>query len=45
MTKYLGSMQHPMAQKLISFVKNGDSVIIEISPKYLQLGTMMHLDR
>ena len=34
MTKYLGSMQHPMAQKLISFVKNGDSVIIEISPKY-----------
>ena len=34
MTKYLGSIQHPMAQKLMSFVKNGDSVIIEISPKY-----------
>jgi len=32
MTKYLGSMQHSMAQKLMSFVKNGDSVIIEISP-------------
>jgi hypothetical protein len=34
MTKYLGSIQHPMAQKLMSFVKNGNSVIIEISPKY-----------
>jgi nitroimidazol reductase NimA-like FMN-containing flavoprotein (pyridoxamine 5'-phosphate oxidase superfamily) len=34
MTKYLGSMQHSMAQKLMSFVKNGDSVIIEISPMY-----------
>ena len=34
MTKYLGSMQHSMAQKLMSFVKNGDSVIIEISPIY-----------
>jgi hypothetical protein len=27
-------MQHSMAQKLMSFVKNGDSVIIEISPMY-----------
>jgi len=34
MTKYLGSIQHSMAQKLMSFVKNGDSVIIEISPIY-----------
>lgn len=34
MTKYLGSIQHPMAQKLMSFVKNGDSVTIEISPMY-----------
>jgi nitroimidazol reductase NimA-like FMN-containing flavoprotein (pyridoxamine 5'-phosphate oxidase superfamily) len=34
MTKYLGSIQHSMAQKLMSFVKNGDSVIIEISPMY-----------
>jgi hypothetical protein len=34
MIKYLGNIQHPMAQKLMSFVKNGDSVIIEISPKY-----------
>ncbi|HEX2406241.1 MAG TPA: pyridoxamine 5'-phosphate oxidase family protein [Nitrososphaeraceae archaeon] len=30
MTKYLGNIQHPMAQKLMSFVKNGDSVILEI---------------
>ena len=34
MKKYLGSIQHPMAQKLMSFVKNGDSVVIEINPKY-----------
>ena len=34
MTIYLGSTQHPMAQKLMSFVKNGDSVIIEIKPMY-----------
>ena len=32
MTIYLGSTQHPMAQKLMSFVKNGGSVIIEIKP-------------
>ena len=38
MTIYLGSMQHPMAQKLMSFVKNGDSVIIEIKPIYFNLG-------
>lgn len=31
MTIYLGSTQHPMAQKLMSFVKNGGSVIIEIT--------------
>jgi hypothetical protein len=34
MTIYLGSTQHPMAQWLMSFVKNGDSVIIEIKPMY-----------
>ena len=34
MTRYLGSIHHPMAQKLMSFVRNGDSIIIEISPKY-----------
>jgi hypothetical protein len=34
MTIYLGSTQHPMAQKLMSFVKNVDSVIIEIKPMY-----------
>ena len=34
MTKYLGNIQHPMAQKLMSFVKSGDSVILEIIPLY-----------
>jgi uncharacterized pyridoxamine 5'-phosphate oxidase family protein len=34
MTNYLESIQHPIAQKLMLFVKNGDSVIIEISPMY-----------
>ena len=34
MTIYLESTQHPMAQKLMSFVKNGGSVIIEIKPMY-----------
>jgi general stress protein 26 len=33
-TKYLGSMEHPIAQKLISFVKSGDSVTLEISPVF-----------
>jgi uncharacterized pyridoxamine 5'-phosphate oxidase family protein len=33
-TKYLGSMEHPIAQRLISFVKSGDGVILEISPVF-----------
>ena len=34
MVRYLGSLEHPMAKALMSSVKNGDSVILEISPSY-----------
>jgi general stress protein 26 len=34
MVKYLGSLEHPMAKSLISNVKKGDSVILEIYPSY-----------
>ena len=34
MTRYLGTINHPMAQATLSFTKNGDRVILEISPKY-----------
>jgi general stress protein 26 len=34
MVKYLGSLAHPMATPLMSSVKNGDSVILEITPSY-----------
>ena len=34
MIRYLGSLEHPMAKALMSSVKNGDSVILEISPSY-----------
>jgi general stress protein 26 len=34
MVKYLGSLEHPMAKSLISNVKKGDSVILEIHPSY-----------
>jgi hypothetical protein len=34
MVKYLGSLAHPMATSLMSSVKNGDSVILEITPSY-----------
>jgi general stress protein 26 len=33
-TKYLGSMENPIAQRLISFVKSGDGVILEITPVF-----------
>ena len=32
--KYLGSLAHPMATSLISSVKDGDSIILEITPSY-----------
>ncbi|MDQ6865212.1 MAG: hypothetical protein M3044_15475 [Thermoproteota archaeon] len=34
MVKYLGSLAHPMATSLMSNVKDGDSVILEITPNY-----------
>jgi general stress protein 26 len=34
MVKFLGSLEHPMAKSLISNVKKGDSVILEIHPSY-----------
>jgi nitroimidazol reductase NimA-like FMN-containing flavoprotein (pyridoxamine 5'-phosphate oxidase superfamily) len=34
MLKYLGSTTHPMAKILLENVRNGDSVILEIKPKY-----------
>jgi general stress protein 26 len=32
--KYLGSLAHPMATSLIGSIKDGDSVILEITPSY-----------
>jgi len=34
MVKYLGNLEHPMAKTLLDFQKKGQSVVIEISPKY-----------
>ena len=34
MVKYLGSLAHPMAAALMSRVRDGDSVILEVSPNY-----------
>jgi general stress protein 26 len=34
MRKYLGSIEHPMANSLMSNIKKGDSVILEIHPSY-----------
>ena len=36
--KYLGSLVHPMASSLMSNVRNGDSVILEIKPSYYSTG-------
>jgi general stress protein 26 len=33
-TKYLGSVGHPISQILLNSVRNGDAVIIEITPKF-----------
>jgi general stress protein 26 len=32
--KYLGSIGHPMSQTIISSIKKGDAVILEITPKF-----------
>jgi general stress protein 26 len=34
MIRYLGSLEHPMAKSLMNSVRRGDSVIIEVSPRY-----------
>ena len=34
MLKYLGSTDHPMAKVLLENVRNGNSVVLEITPKY-----------
>jgi general stress protein 26 len=34
MMRYLGSLEHPTAKYLLTSVKKGDSVILEISPSY-----------
>jgi general stress protein 26 len=34
MFKYLGKLDHPMAQALLDMQRKGQSVILEISPKY-----------
>jgi hypothetical protein len=32
--RYLGNLEHPMAHELIDAIKQGQSVVLEISPKY-----------
>ncbi len=35
MIKYLGDVEHPMAKLLLSYMKKGDSAILEITPRLL----------
>jgi S-ribosylhomocysteine lyase LuxS involved in autoinducer biosynthesis len=32
--KYLGTLDHPLAKRLMDNAKNGTEVVIEISPKF-----------
>jgi general stress protein 26 len=32
--RYLGNLEHPMSHELIDAIKKGQSVVLEISPKY-----------
>jgi hypothetical protein len=32
--RYLGNLEHPVAHELIDAIKKGQSVVLEISPKY-----------
>jgi uncharacterized pyridoxamine 5'-phosphate oxidase family protein len=32
--RYLGNLEHPIAQELMDAIKKGQSVVLEISPKY-----------
>ena len=34
MIKYFGNLEHPMAKFILTLVKEGDSVILEITPKF-----------
>jgi hypothetical protein len=34
LVKYLGSTEYPMAKALLNMQKSGQSVVIEIAPKY-----------
>ncbi len=34
MVRYLGDLEHPMAKSLLSYMKKGDSVMLEITPEY-----------
>jgi uncharacterized pyridoxamine 5'-phosphate oxidase family protein len=34
MIRYLKDLEHPMAKQLLNHIKNGDSVILEITPEY-----------
>lgn len=34
MVRYLGNLEHPMAQALLDLQRKGQSVVLEISPKY-----------
>jgi hypothetical protein len=34
LTKYLGSIGHPMSQTIISSIRKGDAIILEIIPKF-----------
>jgi general stress protein 26 len=34
MVKYLGNIEHPMAQVLLDMQRKGQSVVLEINPKY-----------
>lgn len=34
MIKYLGSLEHPTAKGILSHVKNGESVLLEMTPRF-----------
>ena len=42
--RYLGNLEHPMAHELIDAIKKGQSVVLEISPKYYSTGTTVNSD-
>lgn len=42
MVKYLGSLEHPMSQALLDMQRKGQSVVLEISPKYYSTGMIIN---